>query len=200
MAADPFVTFAFVFAFIGGLELLDRTSFALIAFSSKHPPFETWAGAAGAFLVSTAVAVAVGGSLDSLFHQQLMWVRVGGGVVLLAYAAYLLLVPEEDREPPTGRSAFTAAFLLIFLLELGDTTMIFTILFTVEFGNLLVVFLAAALALVCVAGFSCLLGSRLGARVEPRVLEKMVVVILVAAGILTILFAVDPGLFHGVLG
>src|SRR5579859_1728783 len=200
MATDVLFIFAFVFAFIGGLELLDRTSFALIAFSSKHPAFQTWAGAALAFLGTTAISVAVGGTLESAFHQQLMWVRVAGGIVLLAYAAYLLFVPEQDRQPPTGRSAFATVFILIFLLELGDTTMIFTILFAVEFGNLAVVFAAAALALAAVAAFACFVGSRLGARVERRILERLVVAILTISGALTILYALDPALFGGILG
>lgn len=200
MATDVLFVFAFVFAFIGGIELLDRTSFALIAFSSKHPPLPSWAGAALAFVFTSAIAVIVGGTLETTFHQELVWVRVGGGVVLLAYAGYLALVPEHERQPPGGRSTFATAFILIFLLELGDTTMIFTILFAVEFGTLLVVFVAAALALSSVAAFSSTLGSRLGARVEPRLLERVVVIILTVAGVLTILYALDPGLFAGLLG
>jgi putative Ca2+/H+ antiporter (TMEM165/GDT1 family) len=200
MASSLLFVFAFVFVFIGGLELLDRTNFALIAFASKHPPLQSWAGAAGAFVTTSAISVAVGGSLEAAFHRELVWVRVGGGVVLLAYAAYLYLVPEKDRQPPSGRSTFAAAFILIFLLELGDTTMIFTILFTVEFASFLVVFVAAALALATVAAFGSYLGSRLGARVEPRLLERLVIVILVAAGILTILYALYPSPFGGILG
>ncbi|MFZ0829617.1 MAG: TMEM165/GDT1 family protein [Thermoplasmata archaeon] len=200
MATTLLFIFVFVFAFIGGLELVDRTSFALIAFSSKHPALPSWAGAATAFVATSTIAVVVGGSLEDAFHRELFWVRVGGGIVLLAYASFLLLVPEHDRQPPTGRSAFAGAFLLIFLLELGDTTMIFTILFAVEFGNLIVVFAAAALALASVAAFASFLGSRLGVRVEPRALERLVIVILVIAGVLTILYALDPGLFGGILG
>lgn len=200
MASDVLFVFAFVFLFIGGIELLDRTSFALIAFSSKHPPFPTWAGAALAFVFTSAISVVVGGTLQSAFHQELVWVRVGGGVVLLAYATYLAVVPEHERQPPGGRSTFATAFILIFLLELGDTTMIFTILFAVEFGTLIVVFVAAALALSLVAAFSSTLGSRLGARVEPRLLERLVIVILVVAGVLTILYALDPALFGPFLG
>ncbi len=200
MATSALFVFGFVFLVIGGLELLDRTFFALLAFSSKHPPLPTWAGAAAAFLTTSALAVVVGGSLEAAFHRELTWVRVGGGIVLLSYAAYLYLVPESDRQPPTGRSAFGAALILILLLELGDTTMIFTILFAVEFGQLVVVFVAAAAALAGVAALASTLGSRLGARVEPRVLERLVVVILVVAGVLTILYALVPGLFHGILG
>ncbi len=200
MTTSALFVFGFVFLVIGGLELLDRTFFALLAFSSKHPPAPTWAGAAVAFLTTSALAVLVGGTLEAAFHRELTWVRVGGGLVLLGYAAFLYFVPESDRQPPTGRSAFGAALLLILLLELGDTTMIFTILFAVEFGQLLVVFAAAALALACVAGLAATLGSRLGARVEPRVLERLVVVILVVAGVLTILYALEPGLFGRLFG
>jgi Ca2+/H+ antiporter, TMEM165/GDT1 family len=197
MASSLLFVFAVVFGVIGGLELLDRTCFALIAFSSKHPPLHTWAGASTAFLGTTALSVLIGGSLEAAFHRELVWVRVGGGIVLLLYAAYLFRVPESERQPPSGRTAFAAAFVLIFLLELGDTTMIFTILFAVEFGELVVVFAAAALALAAVSAFAALLGSRLGARVEPRVLERAVVVILSVAGVLTILFALEPGLLPG---
>ncbi len=200
MPADPLYAFAFVFLFIGGLELLDRTSFALVAYSSKHPALPSWAGAATAFLGTTTIAVVVGASLEAAFRTELVWVRVGGGVVLLGYAAYLALVPEADRQPPTGRSAWMGAFLLIFLLELGDTTMVFTILFVVEFGQLLAVFVGAALALACVSAFSATLGSRLGARVAPRTLEWIVVAVLTVAGGVTILYALDPGLFPSLLG
>ena len=197
MTASSLFVFAFVFAVVGGLELADRTFFALLAFSSKHPPLPTWAGASVAFVTTSALAVVVGGTLEAAFHRELTWVRVGGGLVLLGYAAYLYFVPESSRQPPTGRSAFGAALVLILLLELGDTTMIFTILFAVEFGQLLVVFAAAAAALAAVAALASTLGSRLGARVEPRLLERIVVVILVVAGVLTILYALDPGLFGG---
>jgi Ca2+/H+ antiporter, TMEM165/GDT1 family len=197
MASSLLFVFAVVVGVIGGIELLDRTFFSLIAFASKHPPFPSWAGAASAFLGTSALSVVIGGTLESAFHRELVWVRVGGGVILLAYATYLYLVPEKDRPSPSGRTAFAGAFLLIFLLELGDTTMIFTIIFAVEFGDLVVVFAAAALALASIAALACLLGSRLGARVEPRLLERVVVVILAVAGALTILIALEPALFAG---
>ena len=95
-------------------------------------------------------------------------VRIGGGIVLTGCTRLTFCsIPEQDRQPPTGRSAFAGAFLLIFLLELGDTTMIFTILFAVEFGNLMVVFAARCPRARHVAAFASFLGSRLGARVEP---------------------------------
>jgi putative Ca2+/H+ antiporter (TMEM165/GDT1 family) len=195
MANDVVLEFALVFAVIGGLELLDRTNFALIGLAAKLPPRSVWAGAATAFVITTVLAVVIGAALVAALGGHIVYLRLGGGVFLLGYAAYLLAVPEADRRPPEGRSAYATALLLILLLELGDTTMIFTILFVASVGNPLLVGVAAGLALVAVAASAALIGSRLGARVEPKLLERVVIVILVVAGVVTILYALSPGLF-----
>jgi len=46
-----------------------------------------------------------------------------------------------------------------------------------------------------VAGWSAYLGSRLGARVEPRLLHRIVVVILLIVGCVTILYGLMPSWF-----
>jgi len=198
--ADLVAEFALVFVVVGGLEFLDRTNFALIGLAAKQDPRPTWAGAASAFALTTLLAVAVGTALLDALGGHLIYLRLGGGLFLLGYAAYLVIVPEADRRPPAGRSAFATAFLLIFLLELGDTTMIFTILFVSTIQNPVLVGVAAGTALAGVAATAALIGSRLGARVEPRLLERVVVVILAVAGVVTIVYALMPGWFPSALG
>ena len=198
--ADLLTEFVVVFAVIGGLEFLDRTNFALIGLAAKQEPTSTWAGAASAFVATTLLAVVVGTALLAALGGHIVYLRLGGGVFLLGYAAYLVVVPEADRRPPAGRSAFATAFLLIFLLEIGDTTTIFTILFVSTTQNPVLVAVAAASALIGVAATASLIGSRLGARVEPKALERVVVAILVVAGVVTILYALMPGWFPAALG
>lgn len=188
-----------VFVIIGGTELLDRTNFALIGLAAKYSPARVWAGAAGAFAVTTALSVAIGAALLAALHGQTVYLRLGGGAVLLAYAAYLALKKEESEEVPARRTAFLTAFVLILLLELGDTTMILTIVFVGTLPNPVLVGLAAGVALLCVAASASIIGSRLGARVEPRQLSRIVVVILLVVGILTLLTALVPGLLPNVL-
>ena len=200
MALDLLTSFLIVFAVIGGTELVDRTNFALIGLAAKNRPLPTWAGASLAFLITTALAVGIGAALLAALGGQVVYLRVGGGLFLLGYAGYLLLVPESSRRPPAGRTAFSAAFLLILLLELGDTTMIFTIVFVSTMPSALVVGVAAGLALVSVAASAAFIGSRLGARVEPKALERIVVVVLVIVGALTIVFALAPGLLPALPG
>jgi len=190
--------FALVFVVIAVLEVFDRTSFALIALAARSHPFQTWAGGAIAFVLTTAISVTVGSALsDILGPSRIGLLRVAGGLFLIGYAVWLYYHPEADdpnRLPRTPRTALVAAFVTVFLLELGDTTMIFEIVFVSDFGWL-VVLVAGTLGLVVVAAWDAFLGSRLGARLEPRLLHRVVVLVLVIVGAVTIAYGLVPGAF-----
>jgi Ca2+/H+ antiporter, TMEM165/GDT1 family len=189
--------FLIVFAVVGGFELIDRTSFATMALASRHHPVPTWAGAALAFVASSAIAVSVGATLVALLGPgRIGLVRVGAGSFLIGYALWLWHRGPEltTEDTPTARTALVAAFATVFLLELGDTTMIVEILFVTDWGWL-IVFLAGALALISVAAWAAWLGNRLGARVEPELLLRVVVAVLLAVGALTIAYGLAPGAF-----
>lgn len=194
MAVD-IVAFVTVFAVIGGIELTDRTNFALIGLAAKEPPREVWVGAAAAFVVTSALSVVIGTALLTALGGQVLYLRLAGGILLLGYAAYQAFVPEKPEVMRTARSATLTAFLLIFLLELGDTTMILTMNFVFTTSDPLLVGVAASGALIAVAGSACFVGSRLAARIHPAQLKRLVVVVLTIVGTLTILYALVPGVF-----
>ncbi len=195
---DLALSFAVVFAVIAGTEFLDRTNFALIGLAAKNPPLPVWAGAAGAFLITTGIAVVASAVLVAVLQPEIVWLRVGGGLFLIGYALYLARVPESERRLPVGKTAGATAFLTILLLEMGDTTQWLTIGFVFTQPNVLVVAAAAAAGLLCVAATAVLIGHRVGARVEPAVLERVIVVVLLAVGALTILVALDPSILPAV--
>lgn len=190
--------FGVVFAIVGILEVFDRTSFALIALAARSHPYRTWVGGATAFVLTSGIAVALGSAFSTVLGPgRIGLLRVGGGLFLIGYAAWLYFHPEQDdpnRPPRTPRSALITALLTIFLLELGDTTMVFELVFVSDFGWL-VVLVAGALALVIVAAWDCFLGSRLGARLEPKLLHRVVVSVLTVVGGLTVIYGLDPSLF-----
>jgi Ca2+/H+ antiporter, TMEM165/GDT1 family len=189
------VAFLTVFAVIAGFEFGDRTNFALIGLAAREPPLPVWTGAAAAFAATTTLSVAIGTALLTALGGQVEYLRLAGGILLLAYAGYLVVHGEETEKEPTGRSAGVTAFVMIFLLELGDTTMILTMNFVFSIANPVLVGVAAAAGLALVAATACLIGSRLGARVEPRRLHQVVIVILTIVGAVTILYALFPGAF-----
>ena len=188
---------ATVLGLIGGFELVDRSNLSLIAYSARHDPWRSWIGASLAFVLVSAIAVFIGALLLGFLgadHRE--EVRAGGGAILIAYAVYLWLHLDraEGPEPaPTGRSTMTGAFLLIFLLELGDTTMILQVILVANFG-VAVVFGAGATALVLVAALACFVGSRIGARIPRRTLDRALVIILLIVGAGTIVYAGVSGL------
>ncbi len=197
---DTLLALLVVFATVGVIELADRTNFALIGLASKRPGFSTWAGAASAFVASSSIAVAIGTLVLAFLDPEIRYVQIAGGLLILAYAAYLYFRAEDAAEGRNVRSAFVTAFLLILLLEMGDTTMILLVLFTGSLADPVGVFVAGATALLLVAAFACTVGRHLGRRIEPRQLDRLVVAILVIVGIATILLAIDPGLRPAFLG
>lgn len=119
-----------------------------------------------------------------------------GGCFSSRTPLWLWFHDEAEGEPKTrtGHSAIIAAFLATFLLELGDTTMIFQIVFVTTYGWL-VVLVGGASALVTVAAFASFLGGQFGARLSPRVLKEVVVGVLLVVGVVTILYGIAPGYF-----
>ena len=198
-----------VFAVIFLFEIVDRTNFAMVSLSGKHPPFQVWTGAALAFVVSSAISVAVGAAIVHLLPTYLVWVKVAGGTVLIAFGAREVLEKEEEEEVhaearlgdalPPGRVRLTA-FALILFLEMGDNTQILTFEFVASAGAspgpgvLLVIFVAATLALWCTSAVGARSGAFLRQRVPVDRLEKVLGGILVVIGLLTILVALFPGL------
>jgi Ca2+/H+ antiporter, TMEM165/GDT1 family len=197
MAAFDLDGFLIVFAVVAGFELFDRTSFSIIALAARGHPRPTWAGGALAFVASSAIAVSVGAALVALLGpSRIGLVRAGAGTFLIGYALYLWYRGPEDLDAAatSRRTAFLTALATVFLLELGDTTMIVEVLFVTTWGWL-VVFLAGASALIAVAAWASWLGGRLGARVEPMLLHRIVVVVLLLVGALTVAYGLAPGAF-----
>ncbi len=194
MAASALFGFVVVLAVIGGLELVDRTSFALIGLSARLRAIGAWGGAAAAFLVTTSIAVGVGTGLEAVLGPgRLRWLRVAGGLFLIGYAAYTLWTHDDEAADPITdlRGAFVAAFGTILALELGDTTMIFEIVFVPSFGWLTVL-VAGSAALISVAAWDVWLGRRLAVHLAPATVRKLVAAILFVVGALTVLFALAP--------
>ena len=82
---------------------------------------------------------------------------------------------------------FFAIFTTVFFAELGDKTQLATLLFASDTENSkLMVFLAAAAALVFASGIAVLLGNTLGKHINPRYLSWIAGVGFIIIGIWTI--------------
>ena len=187
-----------VFTVIFLLELPDKTALATLVLATRHRPLPVFLGAAAAFVVQSAVAVAVGSLLSLLPRQP---IRIAAGLLFLAMAAVVIRqnlrrkqvdqerqVEFEDRRT---RNPMLTAFLVVFIGEWGDLTQLATAALQARYNEPVIVFSAATLALWSVSALAVGLGNRLGAWVPQRPLQ------LAAAGIMVL---VAIALITGILG
>jgi Ca2+/H+ antiporter, TMEM165/GDT1 family len=187
-----------VFTVIFLLELPDKTALATLVLATRHRPLPVFIGAAAAFVVQSAVAVAVGSLLSLLPRQP---IRIAAGLLFLAMAAVVIRQNlrrkqvDQERQVELGdrrtRNPMLTAFLVVFIGEWGDLTQLATAALQARYNQPVIVFFAATLALWSVSALAVGLGNRLGAWVPQRPLQ------LAAAGIMVL---VAIALITGILG
>ena len=187
-----------VFTVIFLLELPDKTALAALLLATRHRPLPVFLGAAAAFVIQSAVAVAAGSLLSLLPREP---IRIGAGLLFLGMAALLIRrnlrkdeADEEravEQEEARHRRPFITAFSVVFVAEWGDLTQLATAALQARYQQPVVVFVAATLALWAVCAIAVALGNRLGAWVPERPLQ------FAAAGVMVL---VAIALIAGLLG
>jgi Ca2+/H+ antiporter, TMEM165/GDT1 family len=189
-----------VFALIFPAELPDKTFVATLVLSTRFPPFAVWLGAAGAFVIQTAVAVGAGGLVALLPHRPVHAVTAA----LFLLGAVLLLrmndsaeeeaqeVEEEiadvPRGPSTRRAALTS-FGVLLAAEWGDLSQLLTAAFAAKYDDPLAVGLGALAALWLVAGLGAI-GGRALLRVVPVVwVRRVAALVFLVIGVVTAISA-----------
>jgi len=187
-----------VFTVIFLLELPDKTALAALLLATRHRPLPVFLGAAAAFVIQSAVAVAAGSLLSLLPREP---IRIGAGILFLLMAALLVrrnLRKDEadeqravEQEEVRHRRPFMTAFTVVFVAEWGDLTQLATAALQARYQQPVVVFVASTLALWAVSAIAVALGNRLGAWIPERPLQ------FAAAGVMVL---VAIALISGLLG
>ena len=187
-----------VFTVIFLLELPDKTALAALLLATRHRPLPVFLGAAAAFVIQSAVAVAAGSLLSLLPREP---IRIGAGILFLGMAALLVrrnIRKDEadeqravEQEEVRHRRPFMTAFTVVFVAEWGDLTQLATAALQARYQQPVVVFVASTLALWAVSAIAVALGNRLGAWIPERPLQ------FAAAGVMVL---VAIALISGLLG
>ena len=178
-------------------ELTDKDALLLLALATRIRPRIAFAAGATAFTITTTIIVTVGYFLVSIV--PVLWIRLAGGFVMIAFAAWQYLSTKEEAveekrllektKRSTVWSVFLGAVSMLILLDLaGDATEVLTIVYVARFSNVLLVFFGAVLALVAASAVETILGSRLKKYLSPkrlRVLSLLVFLVLGSYIILT---------------
>lgn len=181
MSAES-VAFASALALVLAVELPDKTSAAVLVLTTRYRAAPVLAGVSVAFAVHTALAVAFGSAL-TLLPSEIVALAVAA---VFGTGAFLLLregIRRQDAAPEDASMqgprpvAFTRAALtscaVLFLAELGDASQLATAGLTARYSAPLAVGMGSFAALVLVAAVAALLGRKLQARINHRLLHRV---------------------------
>ncbi len=175
MALSLFIS-TFVLIFVA--ELPDKTAFAALFLATCHHPFAVFLGAAAAFVIQSAVAVAFG-SLISLLPSH--WVHLSAGILFCVFA--VMMWRRKDPEPEDvdceggkmlrfSKSVGTA-FMTIFIAEWGDLTQLATATLVAKYQSPWTIFVSATLALWAVTAIGVIIGANAKHRIHPQRLQQV---------------------------
>jgi putative Ca2+/H+ antiporter (TMEM165/GDT1 family) len=182
--------FASIFGLTFLAELPDKTACATCLLATRRQPLAVFLGAAGAFVVQSAVAVSCGSLLTLLPAHA---VRIGAGLFFLAAAVWMWVQGGHDEHPDAAdaRPASFAgvvwtSFAVIFIAEWGDLTQLTTAALAAR-GRPLLVFCAATSALWTVSALAALAGHKAHEHLHPRHLHKGAALVFALVGLLCLL-------------
>ncbi|MDA4126538.1 MAG: TMEM165/GDT1 family protein [Thaumarchaeota archaeon] len=194
---DPILTaFGTIAAALFVTELTDKDALLILAVATRvRAPVVFLAGAA-AFVLDSAIIVALGSLLLSVV--PIFWVRVAGGAAMLAYGLWEARglvgkgVVEREETKIKGSGSKWKLFLtlmgsLIVLDLAGDATEILTIVFVAQYASALLVFSAACVGLVAATAVETALGNRLGRILTPSRIRYGSMVVFLVLGVAIIL-------------
>jgi putative Ca2+/H+ antiporter (TMEM165/GDT1 family) len=191
----PFLT---VLATVFVLELTDKDALLLFSLATSRSARLVFAAGVVAFTFTSAVIVLVGTTLVD--HVPILWVKVTGGGIMLAYAVWTLVKAARDQSVKERAEkrildrggtrelyAFLAIVSSLALLDLaGDATELAIIVFVAQYRNILLVFTGAVVALVVASGVEAALGNRMGRWMSARGARYMPAVVLLIVGTLVV--------------
>jgi putative Ca2+/H+ antiporter (TMEM165/GDT1 family) len=179
--------FASVFGLTFLAELPDKTACATCLLATRRHPVAVFLGAAGAFVVQSAVAVSCGSLLALLPAHA---VRIGTGLLFLAASAWMWVRREHDDEPGAAAGGLTSfgrvvwtSFAVVFIAEWGDLTQLTTAALAAKYGRPLTVFCAATSALWAVSALAAFVGHKAHDHLHSRQLHRGAAVALALVGL-----------------
>ena len=196
MADFSLASFAAIAAALFVAELTDKDAFLLIAVSTKVRVRVAFLAGATAFAFTTTVIMTLGTLLITVV--PVYWVRLAGGVVMVAYGVWQarglvgqkVVEEEESRIQKAGSQwrVFLTMVAALALLDLaGDATEVLTIVFVARYSNVALVFSGVLTGLVAATAVETSLGNRLGRYLTPNRLRYISVVVFLALGVFIIL-------------
>ncbi len=202
--------FIVAFALVAIAEFGDKTQMLTLVLSARYGSKPVLVGVAIAILALQLVAVAAGGLVGALIPRGVLAVLTG--VLFVGFGLWTLFFSgkdedlDEEADKGAGRGPIVGTALAFFLAELGDKTQIMTMTIAADPGAaarslgtlgdhlaagtgplaLVAVWLGSTAGMLLVNGAAALVGTALGSRLSPRLIQRVSGGIFLVFGVLTL--------------
>ena len=172
-------------------ELTDKDALLLLALATRTQPLRVFLAGAVAFTFTTPVIVAAGAYAISIV--PIIWIKLAGGGVMLAYGAWEAVgafgqrpVRKEEERIERARGELKAFFLMVGALALldlaGDATEVLTIVFVAQYSNALLVFTCVLAGLLAATAVETSLGNQLKRTLTPERMRYVATAVFLVLG------------------
>jgi putative Ca2+/H+ antiporter (TMEM165/GDT1 family) len=182
-------------------ELTDKDALLLLSLATRFKAWIVFVAGSVAFTITSAIIVTIGRFL--IGYVPVSWISLAGGIIMICYGLWSFFHANSDEEVASAENQlssraakgmmplFLSAVGLLVLLDLaGDATEVLTILFVARFGDAVLVFSGAVLALVAATAVETMIGNRLSRLLSTNRIRILSVIVFLTIGTAAILSAV----------
>ena len=179
--------FWMAFAIVFVAELGDKTQFMTLSFSTRF----RWKTVMLGVLIATTVISLVSTLLGNVLGAALpfFWINLLAGLAFIAFGLWALRSEESPhRQLSVGHhlTPMMTVAIAFFVAELGDRTMLATVMIASREKNFVGVWLGSTTGLVVANALAIIVGNVLGKKLPERVLKYGAAIIFIASGLLAL--------------
>ena len=165
-------------------EMGDKTQFMTLSFSTRYRARTVMAGVFVATLLISLISALLGEALGSAL--PLFWINLLAGLLFIGFGLWTLRNNEEDSGKSVTKDYF-GPFMTVaatfFLAELGDRTMLATVMIASRERNFFAVWVGSTMGLVLANALAIIVGKMLGRRLPEKALRYGTAFIFIASGL-----------------
>jgi putative Ca2+/H+ antiporter (TMEM165/GDT1 family) len=171
-------------------EMGDKTQFMTLSFSTRYRTWTVMMGVFVATLVISLISALLGEAMGSAL--PLFWINLLAGLLFIGFGLWTLRGEEEASEKLIARvpkwPLMTVA-VTFFLAELGDRTMLATVMVASRERSFIAVWMGSTLGLFLANVLAIVVGKMLGKRLPEKALKYGTAIIFIASGLLALIAA-----------
>jgi putative Ca2+/H+ antiporter (TMEM165/GDT1 family) len=181
---------AFLIVFIA--EMGDKTQFMTLSFSTRYSTRVVMGGVFLATLLISLISALLGHALGNAL--PIFWINLLAGLLFIGFGLWTLRGEEDEEESggsgPNGHlGPMMAVFAAFFLAELGDRTMLATVMVASQQRAFVGVWLGSTLGLFLSNVIAIVVGKLLGKRLPEKALKYGTAAIFIISGLFALIEA-----------